>query len=415
MRGDFRYILEPYGQARRKYLCPECGKKTFTRYWDSVENCHIDSSVGRCDREVNCGYHYKPKDYFLDRGRDYTPGRGKEFRAEPEKPVSTVPERFLKASQAHFDINPLIQFLPFNEAETRAAIEKYNIGTSKHWGGSTVFWYLDMYRRIRGGKLMKYDPETGHRVKEGGAKITWTHCVMDLKGFNFRGCLFGEHLLGEHMSKPVAVVESEKTAIVADKFFPDYLWIATGSVSIISPTWFKPLKDRDIVLFPDCGAYDKWLDKTSGLIKAGFTVTVSDFLENHTTAEEHGAGYDLADYFLEKNDGGVLTMTTTASEGSVSISTPDAGFADKGLATPESVRSSNAIGGENPPSMVNVGPDQIKAIARRAERYGSEHYAADKKRLIGQYFKSKNPSYMQLIECFGLEYGEPVTLEECPF
>jgi len=42
-------------------------------------------------------------------------------------------------------------------------------------------------------------------------------------------CLFGEHLLSDTSAtmsaKPVAIVESEKTALVAAMFIPDFVWL----------------------------------------------------------------------------------------------------------------------------------------------------------------------------------------------
>ena len=46
-------------------------------------------------------------------------------------------------------------------------------------------------------------------------------------------CLFGEHLLSaiDEKQKTVALVESEKTAIIASSIMPKYIWLATGGKS----------------------------------------------------------------------------------------------------------------------------------------------------------------------------------------
>ena len=46
-------------------------------------------------------------------------------------------------------------------------------------------------------------------------------------------CLFGEHLLSaiDEKQKTVALVESEKTAIIASCIMPKYIWLATGGKS----------------------------------------------------------------------------------------------------------------------------------------------------------------------------------------
>ena len=56
---------------------------------------------------------------------------------------------------------------------------------------------------------MKYDPNTGHRIKDGGG-INWIHSIMKRQGllpedFNLVQCLFGEHLLRMYPDKVVAL------------------------------------------------------------------------------------------------------------------------------------------------------------------------------------------------------------------
>ena len=40
-------------------------------------------------------------------------------------------------------------------------------------------------------------------------------------------CLFGEHLLSLYPDRTVALVESEKTAVICAGFIPEYVWLAT--------------------------------------------------------------------------------------------------------------------------------------------------------------------------------------------
>jgi rubredoxin len=60
-----RFQLEKYRGPSTRYTCPECGKKKeFTRYIDIDTGNYIADHVGKCNREINCGYHYTPKQYF---------------------------------------------------------------------------------------------------------------------------------------------------------------------------------------------------------------------------------------------------------------------------------------------------------------------------------------------------------------
>ena len=90
-------------------------------------------------------------------------------------------------------------------------------------------------------------------------------------------------------------MESEKTAIIMSLFIPDYIWIATGSKQNLKFELLKPIKKRNIVLFPDKGEYINWLNKATELNAIGFKIAVSDLIEQ-TDFEN---GFDLADYYLQ--------------------------------------------------------------------------------------------------------------------
>jgi hypothetical protein len=56
--NDYRYIFQKKGI---KINCPQCGKKTFVRYIDSVTGECCPEQYGRCDRKIKCGYDNRPK------------------------------------------------------------------------------------------------------------------------------------------------------------------------------------------------------------------------------------------------------------------------------------------------------------------------------------------------------------------
>ncbi len=72
--------------------------------------------------------------------------------------------------------------------------------------------------------------------------------------------LFGEVLLSIYPNKMVALVESEKTAIIASVYFPDFIWIATGGSDGCKWTQrgvCKVLEGRSVILYPDLGFFEK--------------------------------------------------------------------------------------------------------------------------------------------------------------
>jgi hypothetical protein len=186
---------------------------------------------------------------------------------------------------------------------------RYFIGTSKHQftrkdfpnykseKGANVFWQIDTQGKVRAGKIMLYIPTTGKRVKELFDHITWAHKVLKQAEFELRQCFFGEHLLVDK-TKPVAIVESEKTAVIASVYLPQFIWLAAGSIGGLNIEKCSILKGRKVILFPDLKGFDKWSIKAKELSHfANFTV--SDLLERKATEAERNQGYDLADYLIK--------------------------------------------------------------------------------------------------------------------
>lgn len=303
---DFRYILQPYTGMNTRSSCPACGKeKTFALYLDTDTGQPVHFKVGRCNRESSCGYHYTPKHYFqdnnifLDEPRHIAP----RIIAPQQKPVSFIDIEILKASMnpAALESNHFVKFLLnlFGTEITNKLIGRYFIGSSKHWIGSTVFWQVDAQGRIRTGKVMLYNPTTGKRVKQPYSHITWVHSALKKPNFSLKQCLFGEHLLIDK-TKPVAIVESEKSAIVASVYFPQFIWLAVGSLTNLNAEKCSVLRGRKVVLFPDLNGFDKWRDKAKDLSNIA-NFKVDDLLERYATPGEKSQGLDLADYLIKFN------------------------------------------------------------------------------------------------------------------
>ena len=116
--------------------------------------------------------------------------------------------------------------------------------------------------------------------------------------YNLKQCFYGEHLLAEVSTKAVAIVESEKTAIIASIFLPEFIWLATGSISNLNADHCKVLQNRNVTLFPDANGFENWNKRVAGLISVG-KIIISDLLERKASLDEKAEGFDLADYFLE--------------------------------------------------------------------------------------------------------------------
>ncbi len=188
----------------------------------------------------------------------------------------------------------------FGKEETERLFALYKVGTSKKWGGSTIFWQIDVNGNVRTGKIMKYDDKTGHRIKESHSLVTWVHSELKLPDFTLRQCFFGEHLLTDKTTtKTIAIVESEKTAIIATHFISDFVWLATGGMNgCFNKDAVEVLSGREVVLVPDLGATDKWKSKLPLLQSICKQVLVSNILEDNATDEQKTKGLDIADFLL---------------------------------------------------------------------------------------------------------------------
>lgn len=293
------YHLEQYKGGNTRHQCPQCGTpKSFVRYIDEAGN-YIADNVGRCNRESSCGYHYPPKQYFLD-----NPTEGKRTllkgshnaKPQPQPQVDYIPEEWV-----HKFFSPNNTFIAFllcyySEGAIRAAMQRYALGSTKNL--EVIYWQIDQQRKVRTGKVMSYD-ETGHRI----SNVNWVHSMMKRKGllredFHLQQCLFGEHLLSldENKDKPIALVESEKSAVICSMEFPQYIWLATGGKSQLNAR-AEAIKGRKVVAFPDADAVEEWQEATK---KYPF-ISLSNLFDD-MRAEERASGLDIADIIIIDNE-----------------------------------------------------------------------------------------------------------------
>lgn len=302
--SDYKYQLEPYKGMNTRYRCPSCGKNgKFAMYINVETREYINGIVGRCERIENCGYHYAPKQYFEDNGiqHELKPFSPRIPTKHIRKEISLIDKSILESSLNGYDKNNFIEFLigKFGHDVTTSVIIKYMIGTSKCWEGSTVFWQVDKNKNIRTGKIMLYSRSNGKRVRKPFDHIQWAHKALKTANFNLEQCFFGEHLLAGS-SKPVAIVESEKSAIISSIYFPNYDWIACGSAQGLNKAKCRVLKGKQVILFPDLKEADKWQEKANEL-SVITNITVSTLLEDNATHEEIEQGLDIADFLLRYN------------------------------------------------------------------------------------------------------------------
>ena len=327
----YRYRLQRYAGPKSRTNCPDCNQpRCFTRYVDTDTGDLLPDEYGRCNRETNCGYQLNPYTRPANGGLSYamaierndlptTYAATRPARVAPIVPaVLSIPPAVYRATIGHYEGNKLAQLLRqhFGLGVANELLNRFQLGTSTYWPGACVFWLIDDRGRARGGQVVLYD-ETGQTIKHPYRHTTWAHTALAhtheqhgqplpawLTEYAAHGqkspCLFGlPQLANAPAGKPVALVESAKTAMLATPYMPDYIWMATMGLSFLTADRLEPLRNRRIVLWPDAGALDKWQRKAAELRGLGFKVQVSDELEKMLTPDELKAGKDLADLLLE--------------------------------------------------------------------------------------------------------------------
>jgi hypothetical protein len=319
MTVEHRYKLQ---QSNVKHLCPNCNKRRFVHYVDTVKDEVLPEIYGRCDREVNCSYHLNPyKDGYakniteLEKGnitQHSTPKRtiNKVTQKKPE-PVFIpfdVLQRTLKSEG--YEKNTFIQSLlsrvpfPFEANEVEKVISLYYLGTVKcgYRAGGITFPFIDQNGNIRAVQVKQFDERNQtigtdflhsiidkhyQKKRQPAPEWLWGYKANEIKV----SCLFGEHNLNKYSHNPIALVEAPKTAIYGTLYFgfpeqaTNLLWLAVYNLSSLNFDKCKALKGRDVYLFPDLSkdgkAFDLWTEKAKELESKiqGSKFTVSNLLE----------------------------------------------------------------------------------------------------------------------------------------
>ena len=219
------------------------------------------------------------------------------------------------------------------DEQMQRAAQRYRLGRSRD--GGVIFWQIDLLGQIYDGKIMHYRPDCHRdhsRHPDWVSNLLKRHYLKDEPDLAAQiptaHCLFGTHLLtttdftdtlttnctnltGQteknplnpfHLwsNKTVAVVESEKTAVIMSERYPECLWLATGGLNELTPQKLFPLRGRRIILFPDTDpegkAYATWyriMLQAQRLL--GHPIHLSPLLEQHATPEQKARKIDIAD------------------------------------------------------------------------------------------------------------------------
>lgn len=137
--------------------------------------------------------------------------------------------------------NNLLQYLRtrYDDDKVNFVKQLYFLGTSKKSG--TVFWFINKQGKTQKAKVSYYT-ENGKRTNR--FEVPYKNAD------GYYNCLYGEHLLNNN-TKPIILVESEKTAIVASIEFREYTWLAYSRINGLTDAKLRILKNEKNILIPD--------------------------------------------------------------------------------------------------------------------------------------------------------------------
>ncbi len=279
-----------------------------------------------------------PNEIVYDDGKNgYKKTQNKPFK----KRISTTP----KPTQATTPIKqrgfiPFDYFMPKRDTPFHTFLHGLGISDAHllkwHVGGEvqrsymcddgdyTTFIYTNLLGEHSFAKNVIYGNNGKRKKGKNSIKAFYRKDVI------FERCFFGEHLI--NVQKPIAIVESEKSAVLSAYYYPQYNWLATGGINSIKAENFEKFLERlhqkceqetvapetlQFFYFADADAVGRGIPSvevtTQNLIFSLLQEVGCIFIDitappapkggansqDHTTYQKFPKGFDIADYILE--------------------------------------------------------------------------------------------------------------------
>ncbi len=223
----YKYKLQ---KNKRKGTCPECKHTACFRYYEG-----LPEEYGRCDRTNNCGYHNKPN-------------RVSAAAHQPKEHI--IVQEIVQIFVDEQRVIPMLEDTssPFHEWAGGLGIplthlRRWGVGTEgkntvivmrgadeRVWNMKTIQYGPDGKRKGNIKSLKQPDPAPEAKVRE--------HYAIPLYGVNL--------LRPTANGVTVCIVESEKTAIIAAHFYPQYDWVAANGSQGLTREKAQELRGRTV-------------------------------------------------------------------------------------------------------------------------------------------------------------------------
>ena len=134
--------------------------------------------------------------------------------------------------------------------------------------------------------VARYDTPEGKTFTQW----TWRDGKWAAKGYPDPKPLFGVERLAEYPSLPVLIVEGEKCAIAAQRLLPNYVVLTwAGGAGAVKKSNWRPLKGREVIVWPDADAPGQQAGATIGEILSAIATRI------RTIVPDRSDGWDIAD------------------------------------------------------------------------------------------------------------------------
>lgn len=261
-----------------KGTCPHCGRNKVWRYFDGY---HGDERFGRCERINNCpagGEIYYPD--------SPAPAVYLREQIEVRNKQAFIPQMYYRNTM--LDMSSNFHVFCRKHGVSNKHLTDWGVGTDK---GKTVFFYINNKDEIVNKKIGRYGRD-GKRDRTYG----FHSMKQPAKEYKYHLCLYGENLLTD---KAIAIVESEKSAILASWVYPQFDWVACSSANGLSDgsndsaDRISILKGKKVLWVCDGDKAGRNNSSINNLKKHGISHTIMDFFVWSTD------GYDIADSIVE--------------------------------------------------------------------------------------------------------------------
>jgi hypothetical protein len=273
MKGKFIYKFEK--SPAKKGQCPNCKYKNCFRYYIG-----LDREFGICERINSCGYFKRP---------NMSSGNGQPVNTKVIEPLIKYLEKEYCQLLIDDQSSNFHKFCQHDNLKIpKTHLEKWNIGSLYNERSKiveTVYIYQN-HSKYLNVRHFEYSIE-GKRNK---SKNPYSLKAPG-KNLKYSFCLFGEHLLTSE--KIICIVESEKTAVIASYFYPQFDWLATGGKSGLTDEKIPILFNRIVYYLNDADEAGKKNSTIKKLTAHEINFKIIDLFPNRND------GYDIADAIMD--------------------------------------------------------------------------------------------------------------------